>query len=158
MDPHNGYAIIDPMTKYLYLTGYESESIDQFVEKLEKYKVEHLIDIREIPLSRKRGFSKKALSSNLDCHGIEYTHIRSLGSPSGMRRALHHGDIDYADFFKSYRDHLHHHGEAMNSLVATMTDRVVALMCYEVQSELCHRSIVADELTKTHPKVKIASI
>jgi uncharacterized protein (DUF488 family) len=146
------------MVQQVYLTGYELESADQFLKKLEKYKVSRLVDIRELPLSRKKGFSKNALRENLREHGIAYTHLRSLGSPRKIRKELHDGEIDYAVFFKAYRNHLHHNHDAMTSLVATMTGEVIALMCYEVQSELCHRSIVADELTKAQPKTRVASI
>ena len=45
--------------------GYEGAVIDDFIATLELVEVEVLIDIRDIPVSRKRGFSKNALADAL---------------------------------------------------------------------------------------------
>ena len=45
--------------------------------------VERLIDVRELPISRRRGFAKTALGEALAAEGVEYLHMRSLGNPSG---------------------------------------------------------------------------
>ena len=42
--------------KKIYLTGYEAETIEEFLKKLKDNKVTTVIDIREKPLSRKNGF------------------------------------------------------------------------------------------------------
>lgn len=43
--------------------------------------VERLVDVRELPLSRRRGFSKTALAGALADAGIHYEHERALGNP-----------------------------------------------------------------------------
>lgn len=75
------------MNKF-YLTGYEKQNIDDFVSKLMKNKISILVDVREIPLSRKKGFSKKSLQLKLNEAGIEYLHIKQLGSPKLIRHKL----------------------------------------------------------------------
>jgi uncharacterized protein (DUF488 family) len=56
----------------LLTIGYEGRTIEEFVGELLAGSVETLIDVRELPLSRKRGFSKRALSTELAAAGIEY--------------------------------------------------------------------------------------
>ena len=82
----------------LYTVGYEGRSIDDFVTILKSAGVTRLIDVREIPLSRKRGFSKSALKQRLDDESIAYVHYKELGSPSEIRHKLKE-DWDYNYFF-----------------------------------------------------------
>lgn len=56
----------------LFTIGYEGRVVDSFVEDLGNAGVEVLVDVRELAQSRKRGFSKTALSALLDEAGIEY--------------------------------------------------------------------------------------
>ena len=59
----------------LFLTGYENETIEEFLKKLQSEGITTVIDVREIPLSRKYGFSKKQLIEQLDTLGIKYFHF-----------------------------------------------------------------------------------
>jgi uncharacterized protein (DUF488 family) len=45
----------------LFTIGYEGRNIDEFVKILQHSHIRRVVDIREIPLSRKRGFSKTKL-------------------------------------------------------------------------------------------------
>jgi uncharacterized protein (DUF488 family) len=66
--------------------GYEGKAADGFVDDLVESGVQILVDVRELPLSRKRGFSKTALSELVQQAGIEYLHLRALGSPRKSRK------------------------------------------------------------------------
>lgn len=73
------------MKKYELLTvDYEGHEIEGFIDLLKRFKVSRLIDVREIPLSRKRGFSKSVLKQRLDNENIEHIHIKALGFPGEM--------------------------------------------------------------------------
>ena len=74
--------------KKLFLTGYEKETIEEFLDKLKKENITTVIDIRETPLSRKNGFSKNLLSKLLEKKGINYFHFQDLGSPKELRDKL----------------------------------------------------------------------
>ena len=74
--------------KKLFLTGYEKETIDKFLKKLEEANITTIIDIREKPLSRKNGFSKYTLEKLLKAKGISYFHFQDLGSPESLRTKL----------------------------------------------------------------------
>jgi uncharacterized protein (DUF488 family) len=51
-------------------------------------RIDVLLDIREIPISRRRGFSKTALRQTVEGAGIAYRHERRLGSPKVLRHKL----------------------------------------------------------------------
>ncbi|HEX7758366.1 MAG TPA: DUF488 domain-containing protein [Caulobacteraceae bacterium] len=128
--------------------GYEGAVLCAFIETLLAAKVLRLIDVRELPLSRKRGFSKNALSLALESAGIEYLHLRALGDPKAGREAARRGDR--ASFVHIFNQHLESPKAVAALEVASMyvTDVSSCLMCYEREYTDCHRSIVADALAK----------
>ena len=71
--------------------GYEGASVEGFLQTLKASGVTQLLDVRELPLSRRKGFSKNALASMLILAGIGYPacpRIRRTAphSPSATRR------------------------------------------------------------------------
>ena len=91
--------------KALLTIGYEGLDLDHFIKFLTSNKVDVLVDVREVPISRKRGFSKSRLSQALAKKGISYEHIKALGSPSPIRKRLKE-DWDYEAFFSAYDEDL----------------------------------------------------
>ena len=69
----------------IYTIGYEGIDIDDFLYLLQNHNIETVVDIRELPLSRKQGFSKNILSNHLNLKGYEYIHIPQLGCPKPIR-------------------------------------------------------------------------
>ena len=61
--------------------GYEGRTPAEMVALLRAQRVSRVLDIRELPLSRRRGFSKTALAERLRKAGIEYRHLRFAGNP-----------------------------------------------------------------------------
>ena len=72
----------------IFTIGYEGRGVEEFISQLKHFHITRLIDVREIPLSRKKGFSKSALKERLEAEKIEYLHFKSLGSPSSIRNKL----------------------------------------------------------------------
>jgi uncharacterized protein (DUF488 family) len=58
--------------------GYEGAALEDFLSTLKRARVSLLLDVREIALSRRKGFSKSALSAALSSFGIDYRHERAL--------------------------------------------------------------------------------
>jgi Protein of unknown function, DUF488 len=79
------------MPRDFYTIGYEGSRVEEFVAALRRAGVVTLIDVRDIPLSRKPGFSKSALAANLAAKGIAYVHLRGLGDPKPGREAARAG-------------------------------------------------------------------
>ncbi len=141
--------------KKLYLTGYEKETIKDFLNKLKKEKITTVIDIREKPLSRKNGFSKYILKKLLEESGINYFHFQDLGSPGKLRTQLKQ-NANYLNFFKEYRRYIHNQPNLIKTVLKVIYNNGRSvLLCFEKEHELCHRSIVASELIKCDPNLQV---
>jgi uncharacterized protein (DUF488 family) len=126
--------------------GYEGASLAEFIATLQSAAVTLLLDIRELPSSRRKGFSKTPLSQSLAAAGIEYRHERALGTPKAIRHRLRdHGDFER--FFDEFGTYLATQSDLLERLAPSLTG-CVALMCFERNPAECHRSVVVAELAK----------
>ena len=81
----------------IFTIGYESTTMAEFLAALQRAGVERVIDVRALPLSRRPGFSKSPLRAALEEAGIEYVHLKALGTPAEGRaaaRAGQHADLE----------------------------------------------------------------
>jgi uncharacterized protein (DUF488 family) len=122
--------------------GYEGISVEEFVARLKRNRIALLLDVRELPLSRRRGFSKSALSKLVARAGIQYQHMRELGCPKPVRDR-YRLDSDWAQYLKSFKEHLRSQSSAISALATLAKANRVALVCYEADPQMCHRTIVA---------------
>src|SRR5258708_26439493 len=75
------------MTDTLYTIGYEKARLGDVVEQLAASGVATLIDVRDRPISRRPGFSKRQLSAAVEEAGMRYLHLQALGTPPEGREA-----------------------------------------------------------------------
>lgn len=138
----------------VYTIGYEGYTLEKFIKKLKDSNIQQLIDVREIALSRKNGFSKSALRTELNKNGIRYEHLNELGSPKEVRHQLYK-DLDYAKFFMEYKKHIKDEDIMKNiSIIEGLAKRKKSvIMCFEKDYNICHRSIIAEELKRRGWKV-----
>ncbi|WP_234971362.1 DUF488 domain-containing protein [Jatrophihabitans endophyticus] len=126
--------------------GYEGCDIDEFVADLARRDIDVLVDVRLNAVSRRRGFSKTALSIALDAAGIEYRHLRALGNPKDNRAAFSGDDVETGRAV--YRGLLG--TPAAVAEMAQLADLAeashVAVMCFERDEQHCHRKVLIDEL------------
>ncbi|QCN94370.1 DUF488 domain-containing protein [Azospirillum argentinense] len=130
----------------LYTIGYEGASFDSVLRALKAQGVGVLLDVRELPLSRRAGFSKRPLSAGLEEAGIGYVHLKGLGTPKEGRVAAHQGDLDR---FWSIVDAKMQTPEAehdLNRAAALARERPACLLCFEASPHLCHRLRVGELL------------
>ena len=137
----------------VYTIGYEGKTILDFLGVLQANGIEQIIDVREIPISRKAGFSKNLLEHYLRSAGISYVHIRGLGSPKPIRDRLHKTK-DFPEFFNSYREYIGDHFEFIQEAWELSELKPTCLMCFEKKPQECHRSVVADCLKQSMPDVE----
>ncbi|NUB17391.1 DUF488 family protein [Azospirillum brasilense] len=105
-----------------------------------------LLDVRELPLSRRAGFSKRPLSAGLEEAGIGYVHLKGLGTPKEGRVAAHQGELDR---FWSIVDAKMQTPEAehdLNRAAALAQEKPACLLCFEASPHLCHRLRVGELL------------
>ena len=126
----------------IYTVGYEGLDIDSFLSLLAENDIETVVDVREMPLSRKPGFSKKSLANVLNLSGREYVHMVDLGCPK-LVRDRYREDGNWKRYTDGFMKHLKTQDDAIAELSALAATSNCALLCYEADSNFCHRSMVA---------------
>lgn len=137
--------------KVLFTIGYEMLNQDIFIEKLSNNNINLLIDIREVPISRKTGFSKKKLMELVNNAGIEYVHFPELGSPKKARNNLH-ATGNFEAFSEEYMEHLKTHDvayEKINLIMDFLKTKRCCMLCFEKRPDKCHRRLLAAKIKKS---------
>lgn len=126
--------------------GYENCDLLDFIASVSEAGVDILVDVRDRAQSRKKGFSKTALSKALNEAGIEYLHLRELGDPKEGRDAARSGQ--WNKFLKIYGQVLASDAaqDAMDLIVKLSNEKSVCLLCYERDHKTCHRKCITDEI------------
>lgn len=136
------------MTK-LFTVGYEGSKPSELFTSLQNNGVTLLIDVRDVPISRKPGFSKTALAQGLDEAGIKYLHLKGLGDPKPGRAAAREGR--FSDFRRIFTAHMMTTAaqQALAEAVAAASKSIACLLCFEQDHTNCHRCIVADSMVQS---------
>ena len=130
----------------IFTIGYESATVPDFLAALQAAGVERVIDVRALPLSRRPGFSKTPLRTALAKAGIDYVHLRALGTPAAGREAARRGRT--AELRRIYDGQLAL-PEAMAAgarMLDLAAERPSALLCYEREPAGCHRSLLLERV------------
>lgn len=130
----------------LFTTGYEQHKTPgALVAALVDAGVGRLLDVRELPLSRRRGFSKTKLAEALADAGIVYEHQRALGNPKPLRDLYRSGR--QAEGEAGYRAHIRNGSSwAVDELASSLPGLPTCLLCFEADHQVCHRQVIVDEL------------
>jgi uncharacterized protein (DUF488 family) len=126
--------------------GYEAATLPAVIECLKAARVAVVIDVRAVASSRRAGFSKRTLAASLADAGVDYVHLRALGTPKPGRQAARAGR--YAEMRTIFEAHLAD-AEAELALAEAgdiARERPAALLCYEADAAHCHRRILAERL------------
>lgn len=126
----------------IFTIGYEGTTVQEFVAALKQSGVERVIDVRALPLSRRPGFSKTALRGALDEAGIEYVHLKALGTPAEGRTAARAGR--HADMARIYAGQLELPEAIAQSaqMLELAREKPSALLCMEREPAHCHRTLL----------------
>ncbi len=130
----------------IYTIGYEGTDIERFVATLKAVGVRQIADVRAVPISRKKGFSKNKLAIRLEADGIDYLPFQPLGDPKPGREAARAGQYDL--FRAIYDAHLDSEDAqaSLRKLTAVAGEKPTCLLCFERDPSTCHRSVVAGEM------------
>lgn len=134
------------MSRTLSTIGYESATLADVIDRLKGAGVQIVIDVRAVASSRRAGFSKTLLGASLNAAGIDYLHLRPLGTPKAGRQAARAGRV--REMHEIFEAHLAEPEAQMALAEATevAAARDAALLCYEADAKGCHRSIVAGRI------------
>jgi uncharacterized protein (DUF488 family) len=128
--------------RQLFTLGYEGLELQSFIDVLRKSGVKTVVDVRELPLSRKKGYSKTAFSQTLGEHGIAYLHAPQLGCPKRIRQQ-YQADGDWGAYTKAFLAYLKTQADPVRELVKVVSATTACLVCFEADFSMCHRTYVA---------------
>jgi len=134
----------------IFTIGHSTRSIEEFTELLRTYNIKEVVDVRTIPKSRHNPqFNEETLKQSLQQARIHYRRLEKLGG-------LRHSKKDSINLgwhntsFRGYADYMAtmEFSEGLEALIETASMRETAIMCAEAVPWRCHRSLIADALTK----------
>jgi uncharacterized protein (DUF488 family) len=126
----------------LFTIGYQGHTNETFLDVLMAHGIAHVIDVRQLPFSRKPDFNKKRLTAHLAAVDIAYTHLAQLGTPKALRDEVRHTH-DYAAFFEAMDALVVAQPEAVQTALDIARVQSSALLCFEANPAECHRLSVA---------------
>lgn len=133
----------------IYTIGHSSLDIDTFIDILDSFDIDMVVDIRSFPTSKySPQFNKDALSDSLYDADIEYIHMPELG---GFRKVDPKSKKNLGwrnKSFRGYADYMQtqEFKKGINKLIEIAKNNNVVIMCAESVPWRCHRSLVSDAL------------
>ena len=128
----------------IFTIGYEGATVGEFLAALQKAGVERVIDIRAVPNSRRPGFSKTPLRNALAGAGIDYVHLRALGTPADGRAAARAGRKDELKRIYAGQLELPEAIAETGKMLDLSREKPSALLCYERDPAACHRTLLLE--------------
>lgn len=136
------------MNEVIYTIGHSTHPIEEFIQILNAFGIEKIVDVRTIPKSRHNPqFNEEELREQLLKHAIEYVRLEGLG---GLRHTTK-TSINTAwknASFRGYADYMQspEFTRALEELVDLAKEKRIAIMCAEAVPWRCHRSLIGDAL------------
>ncbi len=124
-------------SREIYTIGHSNHPLERFMELLERYEIEVLVDIRTSPFSRfSRHFSQQPLKNAIQGAGLKYLFLgKELGGkPKNPEFYDNDGHIDYARIAASEP-----FAEGIDRLISGCEKFRIAIMCSEENPVDCHR-------------------
>lgn len=134
----------------LFTVGYEGRAQHDVLDILDEAGIELLVDVRIRSQSRKPGLSKTSLAAGLHDIGIEYVHLRDLGTPIEIRAEFRANHLDHAraEYLRYLRSDVGAQAQ-LAQLLELAGSRRTAILCFEHDPKVCHRRVIAEELART---------
>lgn len=136
----------------IFTVGYHGRRLPQFISLLVANGITRVLDVRELPLSRQKGFSRRTLEEALRAAKIEYVHLRPAGNPYRDRKA------DIEKCLDLYRRHLAQHPQVLDLVERHLGPEPSALLCLEAIASQCHRSVIAVALQERRPDRRVRDL
>ena len=132
----------------LWTIGHSTDTIDDFIGKLQAHAITLVADVRRFPASRRHPhFAQQALRDSLAIAEIGYEHFPELGG----RRPARKDSPNVAwrvDAFRGYADYMDTapFQDGIDRLLGIAASHRVVIMCAERVWWSCHRSLISDLL------------
>jgi uncharacterized protein (DUF488 family) len=137
-------------TRELFTIGYEKALLRDVVATLAAAGVATLIDVRDRPISRRPGFSKRQLAAAIEMAGMRYVHLAALGTPPEGRLANRRREWDR--FWAIVEEKLARPEAELDLRQAAEIAAAApsCLLCYEADWQVCHRRRIGEILARDH--------
>jgi uncharacterized protein (DUF488 family) len=134
----------------LYTVGYEKALLKDVISTLAAARVATLIDVRDRPISRRPGFSKRQLAAAVEEAEMRYVHLQALGTPPEGRLAGRRREWDR--FWGIVEEKLARPEAELALQEAGEIAKAApsCLLCYEADWQICHRRRIAEILAQRH--------
>lgn len=139
----------------IFTIGHSTRSIKDFLEILQKYDIQLLVDLRSLPGSTYNPqFNDDQLAKSLASINVEYLHLSGLtGFRKSIKNSLNPGLRSKS--FRAFADHMQtdEFKNDLKILIKLAKKKRIVIMCAEAVVWRCHRSLVGDALTARGVKV-----
>jgi uncharacterized protein (DUF488 family) len=134
----------------LYTIGYQKALLRDVIATLNAAGVATLLDVRDRPISRRPGFSKRQLAAAIEDAGMRYVHLAALGTPPEGRLANRRRE--WERFWGIVEEKLGRPEAELDLYQAAEIAEAVpsCLLCYEADWQVCHRRRIAEILAERH--------
>ena len=139
----------------IFTIGYEGATMSEFIAALKTAGVERVIDVRALPLSRRPGFSKSPLRAALEEGGLEYQHLKALGTPAEGRTAARAGRHEELERIYAGQLELPEAMAQAAQMLELAQEKPSALLCMERDPAHCHRTLL---LNATAPGAEVVHL
>ena len=136
------------MAVTIWTIGHSTRALDDFLDLLERERVERVVDVRAFPVSKRHPhFGRDSLSASLAGRRISYRHAPELGG----RRTAPKDSVPSAWRNAGFRGYAHYmttpaFAAAITELEREASGQRSAIMCAEAVPWRCHRNLIADAL------------
>ncbi len=136
----------------IYTIGHSTRKISEFIALLKAHNVRSIADVRTISKSQHNPqFNEKRLECALRKSDIDYVHLEDLG---GLRHTTKLSkNLGWNNrSFRGYADYMSmpEFEKGIEHLEKIAKKNTTAIMCAEAVPWRCHRSLIADALTKRY--------
>jgi len=134
----------------IFTIGHSTHPINEFIGLLQTHHIKEIADVRSIPKSRHNPqFNSDKLKKSLQSVHIKYKNFKRLG---GLRHAKKKSiNLGWQNTsFRGFADYMAspEFNKGLEMLMKNARLRPTAIMCAEAVPWRCHRSLIADALTK----------
>lgn len=129
------------MSKILYTIGHSQHDIEYFIDMLQKYNINYVLDVRSTPYSQfAENYNRENIRAILKKVGIEYSFMGNYFGARPEDRTLYSKD-GYLDFDKTRNSEKFLNG--VSSVIKGIhAGNNITLMCTEKDPIECHRAIM----------------
>ena len=134
--------------KEVWTIGHSTRTLEHFIDMLQSFNIELLVDIRSFPGSKRvPQFNKENLEISMPANNISYVHLKLLGGRRPVKKDSKNTGWKHPAF-RGYADYME--TDEFNTGIHQLEDLAIkqrtAYMCSEAVWWSCHRSMVSDYL------------